>query len=329
MAGPLRPGVDRLRSGPQPVDRPGRRPHAARVDTPAPGHHGARVDQPTCHGHEHLGRHLECRPCCPKPEPTGSARTPVPSIAALKDAARSHPDGGPVLHPPHRHPLPRVHRRRRARSWWWATRTWRRCCRSSSRSPEAATTSRLYTWMSYVCPWERGVLPASSDQRCRPERLLSRCAERSVRHGDGGRYKPDVTIVVNRGYDDPNFPPPAVHRRKSGRPYRSGPRAPAGDAQRRRRGARPLPAPHRRRAVAVADPEPAQLSGRGAVSGAVCDERQLSASCPRTSAIERRRRRRNPQVASGRSGHGPCARGCRSATRWWQRGGRAPRSGPS
>jgi peptidoglycan/LPS O-acetylase OafA/YrhL len=58
----------------------------------------------------------------------------------------------------------------------------------------------LYTWMYYVCPWERSVLPHGSNAApCRGNKADLYDSVLPAIH-------PDVVITVNRGYDDPNLP---------------------------------------------------------------------------------------------------------------------------
>jgi len=58
----------------------------------------------------------------------------------------------------------------------------------------------LYTWMYYVCPWQRDVLPVGTNANpCRNNKAeLYGQVLPAVR--------PDVVVTVNRGYDDPKYP---------------------------------------------------------------------------------------------------------------------------
>jgi peptidoglycan/LPS O-acetylase OafA/YrhL len=58
----------------------------------------------------------------------------------------------------------------------------------------------LWTWMLYVCPWEKTVLPAgANDSACRNNKQDLQSKVLATLH-------PDVVITLNRGYDDPAFP---------------------------------------------------------------------------------------------------------------------------
>lgn len=66
----------------------------------------------------------------------------------------------------------------------------------------------LYSWVILLCPWQKGVLPVNLPGQ-------SGDPGGSCRHGQGQLYnellpkiRPDVTIVMTRGYDDPNYPRP-------------------------------------------------------------------------------------------------------------------------
>ncbi len=141
----------------------------------------------------------------PDPVPTTGTRTPVPSIAAIKQASQAHPVGGPAC----------IHRTGIL-------------CKASAGGPRTILVvgdshleaflpvfidlakrhdATLFTWMSYVCPWERGVLPASSTNDV-AQSDSCRGAQTDLYDTAMPDVRPDVTIVLNRGYDDPNFPRP-------------------------------------------------------------------------------------------------------------------------
>jgi peptidoglycan/LPS O-acetylase OafA/YrhL len=141
----------------------------------------------------------------PKPEPSGGKRTPVPSIAAIKEAARSHPLGGPAC----------IHRTGiLCHAYTGGPRTMMVVGDSHLEAflPVFIDIAKrnnvsLYTWMSYVCPWERGVLPAPSGGDS-AQSDSCRGAQNDLYGTAMASVKPDVTVVLNRGYDDPNFPRP-------------------------------------------------------------------------------------------------------------------------
>ncbi len=64
----------------------------------------------------------------------------------------------------------------------------------------------LYTWMTYVCPWEEGALP--TDAPGSDQSASCRAAHSDLYGTVLPQVKPDVTVVLNRGYDDPTLPRP-------------------------------------------------------------------------------------------------------------------------
>ncbi len=139
------------------------------------------------------------------PVPKKGTRTPVPATDAILSALQSHPKSGPAC----------IHR------------TGLLCKANTADGPSILVVGdshveaflpvfvelakrhhvNLYTWMSYVCPWERGVLPVDA--------TADLAGSSSCRHAQQHLYdeqlaglKLDVTIVLNRGYDDPKYPRP-------------------------------------------------------------------------------------------------------------------------
>ena len=138
------------------------------------------------------------------PSPTGTVvrpapntHTPVPSAAALHDAAAAH-----------------------AKRTCLETIAGKGCLAHQGAGPRVLVVGdshmesffpvlddlaakhdlNLYTWMYYVCPWQKDVLPEGSNaDPCRKNKAaLYDTMLRTVR--------PDVVITINRGYDDPQDP---------------------------------------------------------------------------------------------------------------------------
>jgi hypothetical protein len=137
-----------------------------------------------------------------KPPPTGRAmpppktHTPVPSAAALHEAAKAHTE---------RTCLEKIARLG--------------CLAHKGAGPRvlfvgdshletffpvlddlaAKHDLNLYTWMYYVCPWQKDVLPDGTNaEPCKKNKAkLYNEMLRTVR--------PDVVVTVNRAYDDPQY----------------------------------------------------------------------------------------------------------------------------
>ena len=66
----------------------------------------------------------------------------------------------------------------------------------------------LYTWIYFVCPWEKGVLPKDADGSTNEAACRGRKAE--MHDNMLAKIRPDVVIGLHRGYDDPSLPRPLL-----------------------------------------------------------------------------------------------------------------------
>jgi peptidoglycan/LPS O-acetylase OafA/YrhL len=137
-----------------------------------------------------------------KPPPTGQAmpppktHTPVPSAAALHEAAKAHAE---------RTCLEKIARLG--------------CLAHKGAGPRvlfvgdshletffpvlddlaAKHDLNLYTWMYYVCPWQKDVLPDGTNaEPCKKNK--AKLYDEMLR-----TVRPDVVVTVNRAYDDPQY----------------------------------------------------------------------------------------------------------------------------
>jgi peptidoglycan/LPS O-acetylase OafA/YrhL len=65
----------------------------------------------------------------------------------------------------------------------------------------------LYTWIYYVCPWEKGVFPVDTPGQP-PQEQPCRNRKQEMHQKVLETIHPDIVIAVNRGYEDPNQPRP-------------------------------------------------------------------------------------------------------------------------
>jgi peptidoglycan/LPS O-acetylase OafA/YrhL len=69
----------------------------------------------------------------------------------------------------------------------------------------------LYTWTLFLCPWQRGVVPADTPGQSGDPAGSCHHSQEELYKRVLPQIKPDVTIVITRGYNDPNYPRPLFY----------------------------------------------------------------------------------------------------------------------
>ena len=135
--------------------------------------------------------------------PKPAANTPVPSARALRDAGRAH---APRTCLEHIARLGCLAHRGSGPTILFIGDSHLETLFPVIEDLAAKHDVTLYTWMYYVCPWQKDVLPQGSNAAaCQGNK--SQLYESML-----PTVRPDIVIVVNRGYDDPNYPRPLQTR---------------------------------------------------------------------------------------------------------------------
>jgi peptidoglycan/LPS O-acetylase OafA/YrhL len=143
------------------------------------------------------------RPSAAAARPEASTGTPVPPLAQVKAAAKVHRPGNPCLGGVTLFDRGCVINRGTKGTVFVLGDSHLEAWIGPLAQLAKERDVTMHAWISYLCPWQRDVYPTGAKSGC-PKRKPAVYAEVA-------KVRPDTVIVLNRGYDDPNYSRPLFH----------------------------------------------------------------------------------------------------------------------